>query len=215
MASGPRSRTTARSPGSRSASLTSAAASSLCAPLDTAMATARRSADSRSDGSATTAAVSVRPVSSRTAAPSDAATRAREDRASVMILRSSGSGVTSLTLTSLRCGFVLALHQHRADLVAPAGQVLRGEPQAADGRGGARDRDPAEGVRQQPGHRLHVLLFQVDAEQLAEFGRRQPGGDPGRAVGEPFYRRLLVVVLVGDLADDLLQDVLDGDQPGG
>jgi len=30
-------------------------------------------------------------------------------------------------------------------------------------------------------------------------------------VGEPFDRRPLVVVLVGDLADDLLQDVLDGD----
>src|ERR1051325_5239762 len=132
-----------------------------------------------------------------------------------MVLRSSGYGGTSPTLTSLRCVFVLAFHQHRADFVAPAGQVLRGEPQAADGRGGARDRDPAEGVGQQPGHRLHVLVFQVDAEQLAEFGRGQPGRDPGRTVGEPLHRRLFVVVLVGDLADDLFQDVLDRDQPGG
>ena len=56
-ADGPRSRTAARSPGSGSDSLTRAAASSDSAPLDTAIATASRRADSRSDGSATAAAV--------------------------------------------------------------------------------------------------------------------------------------------------------------
>ena len=57
-ASGPRSRTAARSPGSGSAaSLTRAAASSRSAPLETAIATASRSADSCSDGRATAAAV--------------------------------------------------------------------------------------------------------------------------------------------------------------
>ena len=56
-ASGPRSRTAARSPGSGSESLTRAAASSDSAPLETAIATASRSADSRSDGRATAAAV--------------------------------------------------------------------------------------------------------------------------------------------------------------
>jgi hypothetical protein len=55
------------------------------APLETAIATASLSADRRSDGRATAAAVYVRPVSSRTAAPSDAATLARVDRARVMI----------------------------------------------------------------------------------------------------------------------------------
>src|SRR6185437_6131996 len=54
---GPRSRTAARSPGSGSESLTRAAASSDSAPLDTAIATASRSADRRSDGRATAAAV--------------------------------------------------------------------------------------------------------------------------------------------------------------
>ncbi len=101
-APGPASRTTARSAGSAaSASLTSAAASRLDAPLDTAMATARRSADSFSEGSATAAAAYVRPVSSRTAAPSAAATRARADRARVMILRSSGPGSTAFTWPSV------------------------------------------------------------------------------------------------------------------
>jgi ADP-ribose pyrophosphatase YjhB (NUDIX family) len=57
VASGPRSRTAAMSPGSgASASVTTAAASRLVAPLDTAIATARRSAESRSDGRATAAA---------------------------------------------------------------------------------------------------------------------------------------------------------------
>ena len=57
-ARGPRSATAARSSGSTAqASLTSAAASRAVAPLETAIATARRSADSRSDGRATAAAV--------------------------------------------------------------------------------------------------------------------------------------------------------------
>src|SRR5262249_47436469 len=56
-ARGPASRTTARSPGSgASASLTRAAASRTAAPLEIAIATARRSADSRSDGRFTAAA---------------------------------------------------------------------------------------------------------------------------------------------------------------
>src|SRR5262249_16798786 len=79
-APGPASRTTARSRGSgASASLTRAAASRTAAPLEMAIATARRNADSRSDGRFTAAAAYVRPVSSRTAAPSAAATPARAE----------------------------------------------------------------------------------------------------------------------------------------
>src|SRR6185437_11481324 len=55
VAFGPRSRTAARSPGSGAESLTRAAASREAAPLDTAIATASRSADNRSDGRATAA----------------------------------------------------------------------------------------------------------------------------------------------------------------
>src|SRR5438445_428236 len=57
VAAGPGRRAPAGWPWSASASLTSAAASSFSGPLDSAMATARRSADSRSDGRATAAAV--------------------------------------------------------------------------------------------------------------------------------------------------------------
>src|SRR3982074_3193461 len=49
-------------------------------------------------------------------------------------------------------------------------------------------------------------------------GRRGPprgaGTPPGLVVGEALARRPLHVVLVGDLADDLFQDVLNGDQTG-
>src|ERR1700677_6485 len=187
VVSGPRSRTTARSPGSSSASLTRAAASSFCAPLETAMATARRRADSRSEGRATAAGVWARRVSSRRAAPSDAAIRALEDLAKVMILRSSvvisggGPDVSSLTRPSVRgaardgLGAVLGLplHQYRADLVAAPGSGLRGQPQAVHYGGGARDGDAAERVGQQPGHRLYVLgPVDVDAEELLQLGHR-------------------------------------------
>src|SRR5215813_6580524 len=78
-------------------SLTNAAASSAVAPLETAIATASARADRRSDGSATAAAAYVRPVSSRTAAPSAEPTRALAARASVMIFRSSGPSAAAVT----------------------------------------------------------------------------------------------------------------------
>ena len=98
---------------------------------------------------------------------------------------------------------IVALHQYRADLIAAAGAGLRGQPQAAHCRGGARDGDAAERVGQQPGHRLDVVdRSDLNAEQLLELGYREPGGDPGRVGGQPLDRRLLVVVLIGDLADE-------------
>ena len=54
----------------------------------------------------------------------------------------------------------------------------------------------------------------VDVEQLARGRRRGPAVDPGLVVGEPDDQRLLLVVLVLDLADDLLEQVLDRDQAG-
>src|SRR3712207_9066510 len=58
-----------------------------------------------------------------------------------------------------------------------------------------------------------VVLGQLDVEEGGEVLDRQPGGDPHRAVGQLLDRRALeAVVLVGDLADDLLEDVLDRHQ---
>src|SRR6266568_6150218 len=309
-------------------SLTSAAASRAAAPLDTAMATASVSADTRSDGRATAAAAYVRPVSSLTAAPSVDPTRALAERASVMIFRSSRPSSASVTRPSLLrrrvisgrftagrplpagrvprgavtgteralrgaiarapavprragradvaghrraavrsailplailplaglplaglplAGLPLAIlplailplaglrlsirqlgglrgiladavpadlpHGHGADPVAPAGQVLGGQPQSGHGRGRAGDRNPPEPLGEQAADGLHVLGLDPDLEQLGQLVHRQPRRHPGLPVAEPLDRRLLPVVLVGDLADDLLQDVLDRHQP--
>ena len=107
------------------------------------------------------------------------------------------------------------MYQNGVDAVAPARRAFGDQAQPADLGGGARDRYPAERLGQQSGHRLDLVGGQLGLEQLAEVFDRQPGGDTYPAVGQPFHRRTLGhVVLVGDLPDDLLQDVLDRDQPG-
>src|SRR6266567_7311646 len=308
-------------------SLTSAAASRAAAPLDTAMATASVSADTRSDGRATAAAAYVRPVSSLTAAPSADPTRALAERARVMIFRSSGPSSASVTRPSLlrrrvaagrfaagrwpACGRVLPrpaggvlprpasgvlrgpvgrtlavagptgrtgrrdvaiprparvrllalrtvalrtvalrtvalrplalrtvalrtvalrpgslggihggavpaepLDGDGADPVAPASHTLGGQPQARHGRRGAGDRHPAEPLRKQSADGLHILGLDPNLEQLGQLVHRQPRRHPGVPIAEPLDRRLLPVVLVCDLANDLLQDVLDRHQSG-
>ena len=55
----------------------------------------------------------------------------------------------------------------------------------------------------------------VDVEQLGEVVDVQRGRHPQPAVAEVLDLGRLAVVLVGDLADDLLEDVLDGDQARG
>ena len=106
--------------------------------------------------------------------------------------------------------------QHGVDPVAPAGGAL------GDQRAARRRRPVAPGIGTRPSawaSRPPTVstssVGQLDVEQLAEVLDRQPGGDPDRAVVELLDRRALDVVLVGDLADDLLEDVLDGDQAGG
>ena len=62
---------------------------------------------------------------------------------------------------------------------------------------------------------LHRPPPDANVEELAEVLDGEPGGDPHRAVRQLLHRRPLEgVVLVGDLAHDLLEDVLDGDQSG-
>ena len=59
-----------------------------------------------------------------------------------------------------------------------------------------------------------VLEPEVRVEQLGQVVDVGPAVDPGLVVGQPDDQRLLLVVLVLDLADDLLEEVLDGDQAG-
>src|ERR1700722_12453093 len=117
-------------------------------------------------------------------------------------------------------GLVLALgggglDEDGAELVAAARQVFRGEVQSGHRGLRAGDRDAAELVGEQAADRLDVLRVDADAEQLLQVRAREAGGDPGRAGVKPLDRGALGVVLVGDLADDLLEDVLDRDEPGG
>ena len=53
------------------------------------------------------------------------------------------------------------------------------------------------------------------SQQLVDLVDGHPGVDHHRAVVETLGRHLLHVVLVGDLADELLDEVLQGDQTGG
>ncbi len=154
-ASAPSSLTTCTSPGAGPASsLTRAAASSAVAPLDEAMATATARADNRSDGSITFTAAYVRPVSSLTAAPCADPVRARADRASVMIFRSSGPNSPSSTRASLPAGpregpgrprqpatrQTCPSHWARVAGVSSAGVIRPGR--SSSSRAGFRDHDP-------------------------------------------------------------------------
>ncbi len=61
----------------------------------------------------------------------------------------------------------------------------------------------------------HSVAGSVDVEQLVDLVDAEAGVDPVVAVGQRLDVGLLAVVLVGDLPDDLLQQVLQGDQAGG
>ncbi len=72
-------------------------------------------------------------------------------------------------------------------------------------------------ARQQPADRLDIVGSRqlIRCEQLTQIVHRQPSGHPCRVVIDPLDRRGLGVVLVGDLSDDLFENVLDGHQPSG
>ena len=61
----------------------------------------------------------------------------------------------------------------------------------------------------------HSVSGSSIAELLVDVVDRGAARDPQRAAGQVLDAGLLDVVLVGDLADDLLEEVLEGDEPGG
>src|SRR4051794_20438308 len=67
--------------------------------------------------------------------------------------------------------------------------------------------EPADGVV--------VALGELGVEQLVELVDGHAGIDPHVAAGKGLDRRLLHVVLVDDLAHQLLDEILEGDQAGG
>ena len=76
------------------------------------------------------------------------------------------------------------------------------------------DRHPAEMLGEQAADGVDVVVLELDAQPLGQLVDVQPGAHPQRAVRQLLDQGGLHVVLVGDLADDLLEHVLDGDQSG-
>src|SRR5579885_1428501 len=92
------------------------------------------------------------------------------------------------------------------------------EHEAAEGDLLARFGQVAEFGRDHAADGVEFVLREAAAEALVEIGDRGERVDQEAAVGlrldQLLARRIVLVVLVVDLADDLLEHVLDGDEPG-
>src|SRR6266851_9412669 len=75
-------------------------------------------------------------------------------------------------------------------------------------------RDVAQQVEDEPPDRVPVALRQLGVQELVGLVDREPGVHPEVAVGERLHEGLLDVVLVDDLADQLLDQVPEGDDTG-
>ena len=90
------------------------------------------------------------------------------------------------------------------------------EPPAVDRAHVAGRRDLAESIEHESGQRLVLPLGHLEAGQVPDLvgmQRRRDDGGPHRL--DPGQRRGDLVVLVVDLADELLEDVLERDDAGG
>ena len=71
-----------------------------------------------------------------------------------------------------------------------------------------------ERAEQEAADGVPVVVGDAHAEQVVEVVDRRAAVDEVVAVGEALDLGVLLVVLVDDLADQLLEAVLQGDQPG-
>src|ERR1700716_342069 len=98
-------------------------------------------------------------------------------------------------------------YPHSASAVLAA---LGEHSQALDVGLGSGQGDAAELLGEQAADGFDVVVVELDVEEFAEVLDRQAGADPDRAVVEVLDRRAVVGVgLVGDLPDDLLENVLN------
>ena len=95
--------------------------------------------------------------------------------------------------------------------------ALGPQPQSVPDHLGTGQRNPAQFQRYQAADGVDVeVAVELDTVELPDILDRQPCLDPEHLVPQVFHRGDLIgVVLVGDLTDDLLQHVLDGDQARG
>ena len=77
------------------------------------------------------------------------------------------------------------------------------------------DRDVAEQVEDQSPDGVPGPGGQIGMDQLVDLVDGQPGADPQLARAQPLVGRLLDVELVDDLPHQLLDEILERDQPGG
>src|SRR5256714_11939859 len=104
---------------------------------------------------------------------------------------------------------------HDADL-GDTPTVHRGdlEPVALDLDRVSDGREAAEAAKHETADRVVWLVRQLDAEALAESVERCEPIDHERARAFFFERRRFAIELVVDLADELLDDVLERHEPG-
>src|SRR5690606_30244903 len=130
-----------------------------------------------------------------------------------------GAGAAGAVVTVVPGGLLLGrgTDDHGGDPHAAAAVLAALGPQAQspDLRLHPRPRHPAETLCHETADGLDVVIGQVDVEQLAQIVDPQPRGDAQGVLAELLHLGpFLGVGLVGDLADDLLEDVLDGQQSG-
>src|SRR6202012_3023480 len=108
--------------------------------------------------------------------------------------------------------------QNRADPYPPPviGTALGLQPQAVRNHLRTRQRDPTQFQGEQTTHGVDVeIVVELDPGQLADVFDGQPRGDAKVLVTQVFYRRRLrLVVLVGDVADDFFEPGFDAGQAG-
>ena len=116
------------------------------------------------------------------------------------------------TAVSAASSCLAAFDEHRRDpATAPAGRAAGHDEAAVLGRR-ARLRHAAESLAEKPADRVDVLVVEFDAEQVADFVEPEARADPVAArleLGDLVRAR---IVLVGDLADQLFDEVLERDE---
>ena len=74
-------------------------------------------------------------------------------------------------------------------------------------------RETSEGAEDESADRVPCLIRQFHAERSPEIGDVHPAIDPPPVGADGLEHRSLVIMFVDDLPDDLLEHVLDGDDP--
>ncbi len=87
-----------------------------------------------------------------------------------------------------------------------------GQHEAVVLRGRAGQRHPPERLAEEAADRVDVFVFELEAEQVADFVEAEPRADAVAAGLELDHLLGARVVFVGDLADQLLDEVLQGDE---